>query len=192
MAQILFVQGGGPGAHDAWDNKLVASLQAKLGPGFAVLYPRMPNEALPKYAAWKSRLEREFDALGDGAFLVGHSIGATILIHTLAETPRTKGIGGVFLIAAPYVGDGGWPSDEIAPKQDLGAALADGVAVFLYHGERDETAPIAHVGLYAKAIPQARVRRLAGRDHQLNDDLSEVADDLKRLSAAGTPPPSED
>jgi hypothetical protein len=29
--------------------------------------------------------------------------------------------------------------------------------------------------LYAKAIPQAQVHRLAGQDHQLSNDLSEVA-----------------
>ena len=26
MTQILFIQGGGAGTHDEWDNKLVASL----------------------------------------------------------------------------------------------------------------------------------------------------------------------
>jgi len=38
-----------------------------------------------------------------------------------------------------------------------------------------------HVGLYARAIPQAVVRRLTGRDHQLNNDMSEVATDIRRL-----------
>lgn len=186
MTQVLFVQGGGAGVHDAWDDKLVASLKAELGPGFELIYPRMPNEAEPKYGPWKSCLEREFGALGDGAFLVGHSIGAAILIHVLAEARPDFRIGGVFLIAAPFLGDGGWPSDEIEPKQSLGAGLGDDLAVFLYHGGDDETAPIAHADLYASAIPQACVRRLAGRDHQLNNDLSEVAGDIRRLAAAGT------
>jgi len=43
------------------------------------------------------------------------------------------------------------------------------------------TAPVAHVDLYAKAIPQAVVRRLRGRDHQLNNDMSEVAADIRCL-----------
>jgi hypothetical protein len=30
--QVLFIQGGGEGAHDQWDNKLVANLADKLGP----------------------------------------------------------------------------------------------------------------------------------------------------------------
>lgn len=38
--------------------------------------------------------------------------------------------------------------------------------------------PVSHVDMYANIIPQASVRRLAGRDHQLNEDLSEVASDI--------------
>lgn len=45
----------------------------------------------------------------------------------------------------------------------------------LFHGTADETVPIAHVDLYKRAIPAATVTKLSGRDHQLNDDLSEVA-----------------
>jgi hypothetical protein len=33
----------------------------------------------------------------------------------------------------------------------------------------------AHADLYARAVPQARLHRLPGRDHQLNNDLSDVA-----------------
>jgi hypothetical protein len=52
--QVLFIQGGGEGTHDEWDNKIVDSLKRELGPDYAVRYPRMPNEADPKYAAWKA------------------------------------------------------------------------------------------------------------------------------------------
>jgi hypothetical protein len=38
-----------------------------------------------------------------------------------------------------------------------------------------------HVDLYAKAIPQAVTRRLEGRNHQLNDDLGDVASDIRSL-----------
>jgi pimeloyl-ACP methyl ester carboxylesterase len=54
--------------------------------------------------------------------------------------------------------------------------------IHFYHGDEDETAPFEHVGLYQKAIPQAVVHRLTGRDHQLNNDMSEVAADIRRLA----------
>jgi hypothetical protein len=41
---------------------------------------------------------------------------------------------------------------------------------------------MTHLDLYEKAIPQAHVRRLSGRDHQLNDDLSKVAQNIRRVS----------
>ena len=58
---------------------------------------------------------------------------------------------------------------------DLGARLPRGVPVHVFHGLDDETAPPSHADLYARVLPQARVHRLPGRDHQLNDDLTEVA-----------------
>src|SRR4029434_4965655 len=97
-----------------------------------------------------------------------HSIGATILIRTIAGDPPRQTIGGISLIAAPFVGDGGWPSEDIEPLSGIGARLSEQTPIYLYHGSKDETAPLEHVHLYAQAIPNAVVRRLSGRDHQLN------------------------
>ena len=54
--QLLFVQGGGKGTHDAWDNKLVASLEQALGPDYAIRYPRMPDEGDPDPRPGRRRL----------------------------------------------------------------------------------------------------------------------------------------
>lgn len=172
--QILFLQGGGKGAHDKWDNKLVDSLRLELGPDYEVRYPRMPNEDDPGYGSWGPAIERELATLRDGAILIGHSVGGTILLRTLAGQPPRK-FGAIFLVAAPFVGDGGWPSDEIRFPRDFGALLPEGVPIHLWHGLGDETVPARHAGLYARAIPQARVHLLPGRDHQFNNDLKEVA-----------------
>ena len=181
MRQVLFVQGGGEGVHDEWDNRLVDSLGRELGPGYEIRYPVMPDEADPRYAAWKPALERELASLGDGAVVVGHSVGGAILINLLAEWTPSVSLGAICLIAAPFLGAGGWKSDEIEPRSDLAAALPRDVPIFLYHGRDDDTVPIAHVELYARAIPRAQVRRLANRDHQLNDILSGLADDIRQL-----------
>ena len=177
--QILFVQGAGKGVHDSWDNKLVASLEHELGRDYAVRYPRMPGEEDPGYAAWKAALTEEFDSLADGAVLVGHSIGGTVLIHTLAEqTPKFR-IGGLFLIAAPFIGEGGWPNDEMDGRTDFAERLPQGLPVYLYHGTDDAEVPVAHVHLYAKAMPHAVVRTIEGADHQLGNDMSQVARDIR-------------
>ena len=177
--QILFIQGGGAGAHDVWDAKLVESLRRELGMGHEVRYPRMPDEGDPAYARWSAAIRRELTDLDDGAVVAGHSVGATILINALAEQPPDGGLAAIVLIAAPFVGDGGWPSDEFELTSELGARLPPGVPVHVFHGLQDETAPPSHADLYALAIPQAQVHRLPGRDHQLNNDLSEVAEAIR-------------
>jgi predicted alpha/beta hydrolase family esterase len=180
--QILFVQGGGgEDAHDAWDSKLVESLERELGPGYEIRYPRMPGEDDPEFSRWKETLRKELDRLDDGAMLVGHSIGATILAYTLAEAPPARVPAGIFLVSMPFIGEGGWPSDEIRPDPDLGAKLPGTSPVYLYQGSADETVPARHAELNARAIPQAMLRKLPGRDHQLNNDLSEVAADIRGL-----------
>ena len=181
--QLLFVQGGGKGAHDEWDSKLVASLDHELGQKYELRYPRMPSEAEPNYALWKSALEAGLGALREGAVLVAHSVGATILLKVLSEQTAARRFRAVFAISAPFVGAGGWASEELQLPPDLGARLPHGVAIHFYQGLDDRIAPPAHVELYARAVPQARIQRLVGRDHQLNDDLSEVAADIAALDA---------
>ncbi|WP_080685811.1 alpha/beta fold hydrolase [Rhizobium leguminosarum] len=136
--QVLFIQGAGEGVHDGWDDKLVASLERELGETHAVRYPRMPGEDDPRYPAWKAALMGEFVSLEDLSILVGHSIGGTILIHALAEQPPKLRLGGIFLIAAPFIGEGGWPSDDIGDGKDLSKRLPPGIPVYLYHGGADD------------------------------------------------------
>jgi pimeloyl-ACP methyl ester carboxylesterase len=191
---VLFIQGGGAGVHDRWDDKLAASLSRALGKGWRVRYPRMPGEADPSYAAWAPAIRAEIRASreakkrdtrlltgsplprGDKPLtLVGHSLGGTILAAALAEEVLTVPLAAIVLVSAPFVGEGGWPEDGFALPADLGAKLPPRVPVHIFHGLADDTAPPAHADLWARAIPQAVVHKLRGRDHQLNDDLSEVA-----------------
>lgn len=173
--QLLFVQGGGNGVHDEWDNKLVGSLRQKLGNDFDIRYPRMPNEDDPSYTLWKPALEEQLGELRDGAILVSHSVGGTVLIRLLVEQVPAPELGGIFFIATPFLGDGGWSADGVQFSPDLGAHLPKGVPIHFYHGLEDKTVPSSHVELYARAVPQGHVHRLPGRDHQLNNNLSEVA-----------------
>ncbi|MEU7654145.1 alpha/beta fold hydrolase [Micromonospora taraxaci] len=184
--QVLLIQGGGAGVHDDWDDKLFDSLSRELGDAYEVRYPRMPDEADPGYASWSVVIRREIAALDDGAVVVGHSVGGTILVNMLAERPPERRLGAIVLVAAPFVGAGGWPGGEFEAPYDLGARLPRDVPVHVFHGLRDETAPPSHADLYAGVIPQARLHRLPGRDHQLNNDLSEVATVIGRDAPGAT------
>jgi predicted alpha/beta hydrolase family esterase len=183
--QVLFVQGGGQGAHQE-DAALVTSLVNELGADYEVHYPVMPHEDSPDYPAWNRVLIEQLERLGDDVILVAHSVGPTIVVWSLAENQPKQKLAGVFLIAPPFVGERGWQIEEFTPPKDIGSKVPD-VPIYLYHSREDELVPFAHVDLYAAVLPQAFIRRLAGRNHQLNNDLSEVARDICSLNARRAP-----
>ena len=181
--QALFIQGAGQGAHAA-DEKLVASLRQSLGPEYTIHYPTMPHEDNADYEIWKIRLSCELTAMRDPVLLLGHSVGASMLLKYLSEIEVERTIIGIFLLATPFWGGDGWRYEgfmRLALQEGFAAKLPKDAPIFLYHGRNDEIVPFMHLGLYAQAMPQAMVRELDGRRHQLDDDLSEVADDIRGL-----------
>ena len=182
---VLFIQGGGEGTYHEWDNVLVDSLRSGLGPGYGVRYPRMPNEGDPSYQQWSETIGHEIADLDEGSVVVGHSLGGTILVQALVDSPPERQLAAIVLIAAPFVGRDGWPSDDFEFSGDLGARLPAGVPVYVFHGVKDEMTPATHAALYADAIPRAQVYVLSGRDHQLNGNLSEISLTISGLTLPG-------
>ena len=181
--QVLFIQGAGKGAHEE-DEKLVASLRQLLGREYEVHYPEMQNEDDPDYETWRRQIEKKLAELDGMVIVVGHSVGASILIKCLAEGDKEK-VTGIFLIATPFWGgDKGWKYEgyeALALPEGHANQLPSNARVFFYHSRDDEIVPFAHLALYGEGFPQATIRELNGRGHQLNNDLSEVADDIKNL-----------
>jgi uncharacterized protein len=177
---VLFVHGGGQGAYEE-DKKLAANLRAVLGSAYDVRYPKLPDEDSPEYEAWKDRIARELTALDGEVILVGHSLGASILLKYLSEEKVEKPVAGIFLIASPYWGAEDWEVSEYALQKDFASKLPKDLPTFFYHSRDDEWVPFVHLVLYAEKLPQATIREFDGRGHQFNDDLSEVAQDIKRL-----------
>jgi hypothetical protein len=181
--QVLFVHGAGGGAYDE-DARLAANLAEKLGPSYNVRYPMMPNEVDPDYKVWKQRIYEELAAMGNGAILVGHSIGASVVIKLLTDRDLEQQLAGVFLIATPFWYDHEiWRWEDVELPADAATRLPSGMPLFLYHGREDEVVPFTYVEMYASALPQAIVRPLDGRNHQLNDELTEVANDIRQLGS---------
>ena len=178
--RVLFMHGGGEGAYEE-DKKLAASLQDALGVAYDVRCPKMPDEDRPVYEAWKERITKELDAPGGEVILVGHSLGASVLLKYLSEEEVEKLVAGLLLVAAPYWGVEDWEVGEYALQEDFASKIPKEMTVFLYHSRDDEVVPFAHVALYAEKLPRATVREFEGCGHQFDDDLSEVARDIGRL-----------
>ena len=125
---MLFIRGAGEGVHDSWDGKRVESLRGALPTAYEVRCPRMPKEDDPSYTSWSAVIRRELKTLTDGAVAVGHSVGGTILLGVLADRAQEPRLSGIVVIAAPFVGPGGWPSDEwelpAVPPRTLSSTVA--------------------------------------------------------------------
>ncbi len=177
--QVLFIQGGSEGAWEA-DRLLADSLQNALGREYRVRYPRMPDEDEPQYDAWKAGIEASLAEIRDPIALAGHSLGAFMLVKFLAETKLPVDLLGLFLIATPFVSETeGWRFPDMAPPNSFAEKLNVGTT-FLYHSRDDEVVPFEHLALYRAKLPRATTRVFEGRGHQFRNDLTEVADDIRR------------
>lgn len=173
--EVLFVHGAGEGAHEE-DSRMAADLQRRLGDGYRVHVPQLP-EAAPAFASWQSVIAEQLDALGAGSVVVGHSFGASVVLKHIAQ--EQPDVAGLYLVATPWWGEQDWDASEFALPDDFADRLDRDCPLVLYHSRDDEWVPFAHQARYAAAMPWATVRTFDDRGHQLRDDLSEVADDIR-------------
>lgn len=178
--QILFIQGGGNRGYEA-DAKLVSSLRTALGKGYKVYYPCMQvDETVPDFG-WLRQIGKEIDGIKGEVILVAHSLGASLLLKYLSENEVKKQIGGIFLISTPF-----WSGKEdwiqgLKLQEGFAEKLPKNVPVFLYHCRDDNEVPFAHLTDYTQKLPQASIREIANGGHQLDNNLTTVAKDIKRL-----------
>jgi predicted alpha/beta hydrolase family esterase len=182
-ATVVFIHGAGDGAYLA-DKLLAENLQNELGAGYAIRYPEMPDEDNAPYELWKSAIEAELRAAHLPIILVGHSIGGSHLAKSLTELTVDIPVRAIFLLDAPFWGGAGWRYDGFEKLQlpgDTAARLPKDAKVFLYHCRDDEIVPFTHLAFYAGLLPQATAREIDAGGHQLNNDLSDVAEDIRSL-----------
>ena len=176
---VLFIRGAGEGAYEA-DALLAASLQKELGSAYDVHYPTMPLDEDAGYLDWKAQIAAELATPPDEVTLVGHSVGGSMLLKILSEEHVDRLIAGLFLIATPFFGgDGIWNYAELTLAQNFAEKLSSIPRIFLYHSRDDEIVPFAHLARYAAKLPQGIIREFDGRGHQFNNDLAEIASDIK-------------
>jgi predicted alpha/beta hydrolase family esterase len=180
---IFLIQGAGAGAYEM-DKQLATSLSHSLGPQYEVHYPALPHEEDASYEKWKHQLEKELAPMQGPIVLVGHSVGASILIKWMSEMGAEKPVAGMFLLACPFWGGNGWRYsgyEELMLSEGGTTNLSKGRQLFLYHCRDDATVPFDHLALYAQILPVATVCERDEGGHQFNNDLSFVAEDIKSL-----------
>jgi predicted alpha/beta hydrolase family esterase len=177
---VLFIQGAGTGAYRE-DRLLADSLQRELGARYEVQCPQMPDEQNASYPAWKAEIDSRLAAMQAPVALVGHSVGGSVLLKYVCDEKPAREIAGLFVIAAPYWGASKfWSWDEAALPADAAERLAGARPLIFYQSRDDEVVPFEHLAMYAAKLPRATIREFDGRGHQFNNDLSEVAADIRK------------
>ena len=177
---VLFIQGGGEGGYEA-DAKLVTSLQESLGNVYEVRYPQLLTDETLSDFGWLHQIGKQIEMIRDDVFLVGHSLGASLLLKYLSENKITKTIRGIFLVSTPFwMGEEDWIKG-LKLQEDFVQRLPKNVPVFLYQCRDDEEISFAHLEIYEQKMPNATLRIISNGGHQLNNDLSLVAKDIMSL-----------
>lgn len=182
---VLFVHSGGSQGPHEGSSDLVNHLRRGLREDHVVLYPKMPDPDNPDYELWKLTLDRELSALEDEIILVGHSLGASVLLKYLSEEPCKKSIAGLFLVAPVYFGKKDWRVSEYALKRGFETELLTISRIFLYHSRNDTVVPFAHLVQFADKLPNSICRAFEDRGHLFTMGLPELVDDIKNLSRQG-------
>ncbi len=178
---VLFIQGGGNGGYEA-DAALVASLQKNLSTAYSVHYPKIPDGSEQNFPGqWLEHISRAISSASSDVILAGHSLGASMLLKYLSENKIEKKISGIFLVAPPY-----WSGSEdwVQPlklQEGFAHKLPKDIPIFFYQCKDDEVVPFEHFKLYQQNLPRANFREIPHGGHQLNNDLTVVADDIKSL-----------
>jgi uncharacterized protein len=179
--EILFIHSAGPQGYHEGSNYLVTYLQHNLGPAYEIVFPEMPDPENPRYKSWRRTLNGVFDSVEDDLILVGHSLGASVLLKYLSEEKVERKIKGLFLIGAIHWGKEEWNVEEYTLNKNFSERLPDIPNIFLYHSNDDEVVPITHLHYYAEELPYAITRELSNRGHLFGKGFPELVEDIKKL-----------
>ena len=154
-------------------------LQSRLGDGYEVAVPRMPNRANAQFEEWKLWFERLLPFLRDDIILIGHSLGAMFLAKYLSENVLPVRIHKVFLVAPAISGEGleGEDGGDFFPDEEkLGLLTEQSKSVYVFHSKDDPVCPYSHSEKYVQLMPEAVLVSFEDREHFSQEDIPELVE----------------
>ena len=181
MRTVLFVQGAGDMDHPEGSGHLAGHLAKDLGDDYRLLAPAMPGaDTDPRLGPWRDRIAKELAGVDGPVAIVGHSVGASVVLRSLAEGMSVPSLEGLFLVAMPDWSPAGWDYDEFRVPDDVASKLPD-VPVFLYQSRDDPEVPFDHLARNQALLPDAIARPIEGSQHSFVDGLPELVEDIRSL-----------
>jgi predicted alpha/beta hydrolase family esterase len=178
--QVLFIQGGGEGGYAA-DLPMVNSLRNNLGSAYNVEYPELESDESASDFGWIQQISEKVSDIAADLIIVGHSLGASMILKFLSEHPITSKIKAVFLVSTPFwSGNEDWKAG-LKLKTGFADKLPQKLPIFFYHCRDDQEVPFDHLDIYKKNMSQATFREIKSGGHLLGNDLRVVAKDIQAI-----------
>lgn len=158
------------------------TLGEKLGRGFEVILPKMPNPSNAKYAEWKIWFEKIIPFFENKVVLVGHSLGGIFLAKYLSENKFPKKILATFFVAAPF--DDKDLGDSLADfklKKDLSGLQDQSGKLSIWQSADDDVVPFVDFEKYKKALPDADYRKFKNKGHFNQKNFPEIVREMRKI-----------
>ena len=180
--EILFIQGAG-NLTTAQEQVIVDALRANLGDAFTITFPSIPDADEPTYRAWDDVLTTQLNNLSGKVILIGHSLGASVILKHFSMVPVPDKITGIILLGTPYWKNQDWDVSEYVIGDEFVANLRQLKHVYFYYSLDDEVIPYTHLESYQQLLPQANWRILSGVDHSYHGAITDVIKDIQELTS---------
>lgn len=166
MPTVLFVHSAGPQGLGEGSSALLAGLKASLPPQTELVAPQMPDPDSPEAEPWIAACRSAISGVKGDLILVGHSLGGSIILQTLAQSGLPKTLLGVVTLASPFWNAPDWQVESFALSAQEAGKLNSLPRLVLVQGDADEMVAADHPERYKALLPIAEIRRLAGVDHE--------------------------
>ena len=166
MPKVLFVHSAGPQGAGEGSSALLAGLKASLSPETELVAPQMPDPDNPMAEPWIAACRSATSGVEDNLILVGHSLGGSIILQTLAQFGLPTRLLGVVTLASPFWNAPDWEVESFALTEQDAGKLIGLPRLILVQGDADQMVAADHPDRYKALLPIAEIRRLAGVDHE--------------------------
>lgn len=180
--EIVFIQGAGNVTTEE-EQVITNALKIKLGDNFRIIYPHMPDADNPSYQSWDAVLTQNLKNLSGKVILLGHSLGASIILKHFSKEAVPDKVIGMILFGAPYWKNQNWDVSEYVIEDDFLPNLNKLENIYFYYSLDDEVIPYSHLESYQKLLPQANWRIISGADHSYHSAITDMAKDIKELAS---------
>ena len=152
---LLFLHGAG-GLDE--DQALARTLADSVGAHLVM--PRLPDTDMT-VEGWAAPIRTALAGLDAQDHVVGHSVGASILVTVLAES--TWPVSRAALLGMPNWSPDGWDVEDYVP-----AGTPPAVSLELHHCADDPVVPLSHLALNGAELPGASLRTHDTGGHQFD------------------------